>query len=148
MASSFHWANTVKALAELNRLLTDSGTFAVLWNPRLTEKSKVESAVQSLLTEKYGVKSRMSSGRSGITNNLREILEDCGYFQSIVYLDAVDIVYRSHEEYLGAWRSVNEIQAELGIKKFNEFIEEVKKILADFEQVEVHYLTRAWLAKK
>ena len=49
MASSFHWPNTEKALAEFDRVLSNKGVFCALWNPRLTEKSHCENEVQELL---------------------------------------------------------------------------------------------------
>ena len=71
-----------------------------------------------------------------------------GIFNSVKYVDAVDVVQRTHEEYIGAWRSVNDVQAQLGKEKFEEFIGDVKKIITKREFVEVHYLTRAWIASK
>ena len=148
MASSFHWADTNLALKEFDRILKDDGVFAALWNPRLTERSPSESKIQTLLTEKYSLKSRVSSGLSGITSNLREILSESGVFKSVLYVDAVDVVKRTHQEYLGAWRSVNDIQVELGAEKFSEFLGDLEKIIRNFPNVEVHYLTRAWIASK
>ena len=52
---------------------------------------------------------------------------------------------RTHEEYIGAWRSVNDVQFQLGKEKFEEFIGDVEKIITKREFVEVHYLTRAWI---
>ena len=111
MASSFHWPKTSVALEEFDRILCPNGVFCALWNPRLTERSASESEIQELLTEKYNVVSRVSSGLSGITSELREILTKCGIFRSVTYVDAVDVVQRSHGEYIGAWRSVNDVQA-------------------------------------
>jgi len=148
MASSFHWAKHKIALREFDRVLNDNGVFTAIWNPRLTERSEVEKRVQSLLSEKYKIMERVSSGRSGITEKLREILLESGYFKNIFYIDAIDVVRRSHEEYLGAWRSVNDIQAQLGSEKFNSFIKDVENIINDHKEVDVHYLTRAWVAKK
>ena len=148
MASSFHWPDTQLALNEFDRALSDKGVFCALWNPRLTEKSASESEVQELLTTKFKVASRVSSGLSGITQELREILKSSGIFNSVVYVDAVDVVQRTHEEYIGAWRSVNDIQAQLGGEKFEEFICDVEKIIKKREFVEVHYLTRAWIASR
>ena len=148
MASSFHWPNTEKALAEFDRVLSNKGVFCALWNPRLTEKSDCENEVQELLATKYKIASRVSSGLSGITQELREILTDSGIFNSVIYVDAVDIVHRTHEEYIGAWRSVNDVQAQLGEKNFKEFIDDVEKIISKHKTVEVHYLTRAWIACK
>ena len=148
MASSFHWPNTEKALQEFDRILSDKGIFCALWNPRLTDKSVSESEVQELLATKFKVASRVSSGLSGITQELRKTLTGSGIFNSVMYVDAVDIVYRTHDEYIGAWRSVNDVQAQLGTDNFKEFIKDVEKIISKWESVEVHYLTRAWIACK
>ena len=148
MASSFHWPNTHDALKEFDRILNDKGIFAALWNPRLTERSESESKVQDLLSNKYKLKSRVSSGMSGITENLRDILLESGIFRSVLYIDSIDIVKRTHEEYMGAWRSVNDIQVALGKDKFAEFLNDVEGIIKNYPYVEVHYLTRGWIAAK
>ena len=148
MASSFHWTNTQLALKGFDRALSEKGVFCALWNPRLTEKSVSENEVQELLSTKFKVSSRVSSGLSGITKELKEILTSSGIFNSVKYVDAVDVVNRTHEEYIGAWRSVNDVQFQLGKEKFEEFIGDVEKIITKREFVEVHYLTRAWIASK
>ena len=66
----------------------------------------------------------------------------------MTYVDAIDVVKRSHEEYIGAWRSVNDIQAQLGKEKFSQFLCDVEEIINKRSYVEVHYLTRAWIAQK
>lgn len=146
MASSFHWPDTSTALKEFDRVLNRTGAFVALWNPRLTERSASEDRIQKLLTGKYGLKARVSSGRSGITERLHDILSGCGYFSSVVYLEAIDVVFRKPEHYIGAWRSVNDIRSELGEAKFAEFIEDVENVVGGLDAVEVHYQTRAWLA--
>ena len=148
MASCFHWPKTTEALKEIGRILGSDGIFSAIWNPRLTDRSVVESKVQALLSEEYQITSRVSSGLSGITSELREILTGCEIFRSVVYADAVDVVHRSHEEYIGAWRSVNDVQSQLGKDKFSRFIDDVAKIITEYPTVEVHYLTRAWIARK
>ena len=148
MASSFHWPKTSDAIKEFNRILRPGGVFSALWNPRLTERSVIESEVQELLTKKYNIFNRVSSGLSGITSNLRETLEACGVFRSVFYVDAIDVVLRSQEQYLGAWRSVNDIQSQLGPKEFSKFIDDVGSIISKEPYVEVYYLTRAWIAIK
>ena len=79
---------------------------------------------------------------------MHSILTDCGFFRSVDYVDAVDVMQRSHEEYIGAWRSVNDIQAQLGKYNFEKFIKDVEKIISKYSYVEVHYLTRGWITKK
>ena len=49
---------------------------------------------------------------------------------------------------MGAWRSVNDIQAQLGKEKFSQFLSDVEEIINKRSYVEVHYLTRAWVAQK
>ena len=148
MASAFHWPDTSLSLKEFDRILSSQGVFAALWNPRLTHKSVSENKVQELLSKKYNVNTRVSSGLSGITCELRDILTQSGIFRSIFYVDAVDVVKRSYEEYIGAWRSVNDIQSQLGKEKFTEFLNDVNDIIQKLPFVEVHYLTRAWIGIK
>lgn len=148
MASSFHWPETEKALVEFDRILKSNGIFAAVWNPRLTARSDIESQVQNILFTKYGIKSRISSGLSGITKNLRDLLSESKIFRSVLYVDGIDVVQRTHDQYIGAWRSVNDIQVQLGKEEFSEFLEDVKEIIYEYPYVEVHYLTRAWIAQK
>ena len=84
----------------------------------------------------------------GITQELHQLLRDCGIFRSVEYADAVDVVRRSAVEYIGAWRSVNDVQAQLGKYAFERFIEDVERIVSEYSYVEVHYLTRVWIAQK
>lgn len=148
MASSFHWTQPEDALREFDRILSPEGIFSALWNPRLTEHSSIENEVQKLLENKYGICSRMSSGLSGITSELNQLLRDSGVFKSVVYAEATNVVQRTREQYLGAWRSVNDIQAQLGQMKFSNFIKDIESIIGTSTNVEVHYLTRAWIAQK
>ncbi len=145
MASSFHWPDTDKALLEFNRISKPNGKFVAIWNPRLTEKSPVEQEVQKTLIDKYGIQSRVSSGLSGITINLKETLLKSGYFKSVVYIESEDFVNRTREEYVGAWRSVNDIQSQLGEKNFGMFLDDVNNIVSNFASIPVCYLTRAWV---
>lgn len=148
MASSFHWPNTDLALNEFNRILKPSGIFVALWNPRITELSETESVIDNILTNEYSVKSRVSSGRSGITLNLTNILKSSNFFSEISYLETTNKVFVSPERYIGAWRSVNDIRSQLGEEQFAKFISKISNIVKNMEHVEVHYMTRAWVARK
>jgi len=147
MASSFHWTNSKLALHEFNRVLTPSGIFVALWNPRITELSKIESLIDDILTNEYSVKSRVSSGRSGITTDLTSILKNSNFFSDVSYIEIINKVYVSPKRYIGAWRSVNDIRSQLGEENFKKFITQVSNIVSNLEHIEVHYMTRAWISK-
>ncbi len=148
MASSFHWPNTQQALAEFNRVLAVGGVFAAVWNPRLTERSESESEIDRLLETNFGVRTRVSSGRSDFANGLEKTLRDSGHFCSTGYLESVEVKKVGVEDYIGAWTSVNDIQSQLGPIKFQQFIEDITRLLAGHEFIDVHYLTRCWMAQK
>ncbi len=148
MASSFHWPNTEEALREFDRVLVSRGIFAALWNPRITEKSDTEARIDRLLETEFGVKTRVSSGRSAFANGLEERLMDSGIFEAVSYMHSLDIKKVKALDYIGAWTSVNDIQSQLGVGAFQEFIVQITEILRDVDYVDVHYLTRCWIARK
>jgi ubiquinone/menaquinone biosynthesis C-methylase UbiE len=148
MASSFHWPNTQQALREFDRVLAPKGVFAALWNPRITERSEVESSIDRLLESEYGVSTRVSSGRSVFANELEETLRESGLFGEVSYMHSLDVKRVKTSDYIGAWTSVNDIQSQLGAERFREFILQITEMLENVEDVDVHYLTRCWIAKK
>lgn len=147
MASSFHWADFNQATREFHRILRPGGRFTALWNPRLIEANpllvKIESHLESL---RPGMK-RVSSGRSGITSTLTERLEESQFFCDVVYIEGRHIIDMSVDRYLGAWRSVNDLQAQLGANKFSDFISYVEACVAGLSSIKATYLTRAWSAR-
>ena len=54
----------------------------------------------------------------------------------------------SHERYLGAWRSVNDIQAQAGPEKFEVLLRQIGEKIASLSEVVVPYKTRAWTVRK
>lgn len=148
MASAFHWPNTKNALHEFNRILKPDGIFAALWNPRITELSDVETVVNRLLIDKYKITSRISSGRSGIAENMTKVLQESNYFKNIVYCESLDKVQISPTQYIGAWGSVNDVRSQLGEENFIHFISDLREILKTNYEVPVYYLTRCWIAYK
>lgn len=146
MASSFHWVDFETGVSEFHRILRSDGRFTALWNPRLVEANPILMEIEVHLQKIAPNIKRVSSGRSGITENLTERLESSKLFSDIVYLEGKHTIKMSKERYLGAWRSVNDIQAQLGPDRFREFILFVEKKIADLAMIEATYLTRAWSA--
>jgi ubiquinone/menaquinone biosynthesis C-methylase UbiE len=148
MASSFHWVDFHKGIEEFIRVLRPGGCFVALWNPRLIEVNPVLVDIENQLnTLKNGIK-RVSSGRSGITDTLAVQLETTRKFESVTYLESRHSIAQSPEHYLGVWRSVNDLQVQLGAQKFAEFLAWVEKRIAGMTVIEATYLTRAWVARR
>lgn len=148
MASSFHWADFAQATKEFHRILRKNGRFVALWNPRYIDNNPLLVEIENYLSHLKGDIKRVSSGLSGITENLTQMLNDCDLFDDVVYIEARHTILLSPERYIGAWLSVNDLQAQLGKILFDKFIKYVEAKVSPLEYVEAEYLTRAWSAKK
>lgn len=149
MASSFHWVDFDKGMAEFSRVLRPNGCFVALWNPRFIETNPLLVEIEAhLATLKGGEIKRVSSGRSEFTETLTERLENCGRFSEVVYLETKHTIPFTPERYMGAWRSVNDLRVQLGAEKFSQFLTWVEQRIAGISIIEATYLTRAWVARK
>ena len=148
MASSFHWADFNAALKEFHRVLVPNGLFTAIWNPRLIEVNPILLEIENHLKKLKPNLNRVSSGRSGITENLTEKLNDSIYFKDVIYVEGRHIIKMDQERYLGAWNSVNDLQVQLGESIFKAFIEFIKKKIENIEIIEATYLTRSWTVRK
>jgi SAM-dependent methyltransferase len=148
MASSFHWVDTERGLSEFHRLLRPDGRFVALWNPRLIEANpllvEIERALQAIGPEIE----RRSSGRSGLTDRLSDILSQHRLFDDLVYAECRHTVRQTPAEYLGVWRSVNDVQVQLGPERWQRFLGEVERLIAGQDSIETTYLTRLWTVRR
>ncbi len=149
MASSFHWVDFNKTLKEFYRILRPAGRFTALWNPRLIESNplliEIENYLKSILPPNF---KRISSGRSGITNLLRDNLEKSNLFEDIIYIEGTHTIEMSKKRYLGVWNSVNDIRFQVGEEKFSRFIKFIKEKIKNIEIIKAEYQTRSWTALK
>ena len=148
MASSLHWADFDKACEEFCRILRPDGVFAALWNPRLIEANPLLVEIEAELNRLKPDLRRVSSGRSGITERLTEMMTAKPYFTDVLYLEGRHCVQQTPEQYLGAWRSVNDLQVQLGTELFQKFLDFAEKRTASLEAIETTYLTRAWAVRR
>lgn len=148
MASSFHWADTQVALNEFLRALKPGGVFVAIWNPRALERNKLLKELEDKLYVDFGLKKRVSSGASGITAQLTDILNAHSGFRQTLYMEAEEVTRMTKARYMGIWRSVNDVRAQLGEKKFGEFLSICEKSLDTIPELDVTYRTRAWVAIK
>jgi ubiquinone/menaquinone biosynthesis C-methylase UbiE len=148
MASSLHWADFDKACGEFHRVLRPGGVFAALWNPRFIEANPLLVEIEAQIARlKPGIQ-RVSSGRSGITERLTDMLSAKPQFGEVLYLEGRHSLLQTPEQYVGAWRSVNDLQVQLGPEVFRDFLDFAEKRIAGVTAIETIYVTRAWLARR
>jgi SAM-dependent methyltransferase len=149
MASSFHWVDFDKGIAEFDRVLRPHGCFVALWNPRFIEENPLLVEIEAHLATLKGEEiKRVSSGRSDFTETLTMRLEDCGRFADVAYIESKHTIPFSPERYMGAWRSVNDLRVQLGAEKFSQFLKWVEQRIEGISVINATYLTRAWVACK
>jgi ubiquinone/menaquinone biosynthesis C-methylase UbiE len=148
MASSFHWADFDKACDEFRRILRPGGFFVALWNPRLIETNPLLVEIEAEANRLKPDIRRVSSGRSGLTERLTEMLWAKPHFADVLYVEGRHTAKQTQEQYLGAWRSVNDLQVQLGPDLFEKFLTFVEAKIAGHAAIETTYLTRAWIARR
>jgi len=148
MASSFHWADFDRACAEFHRVLRPGGVFAALWNPRFIEANPLLVEIEAQIEKLKPDIRRVSSGRSGLTERLTDLLSAKTLFKDVLYLEGRHTNSQTPAQYLGAWRSVNDLQVQLGPDLFQKFLNYVTERTAHLDVIETTYLTRAWAARR
>lgn len=148
IASALHWTELSAALDEVGRLLEGGGWFSALWNTRLLEVSPLLLGIEQTLEELCDGRPRVSSGRGGVTEGLTQTLWSTPWVEDVVTVEGRHVEVMTKERYLGLWRSVNDVQVQLGARRFERFMDLVAARLEDVAQVEATYLTRAWSARR
>jgi ubiquinone/menaquinone biosynthesis C-methylase UbiE len=148
MASSFHWADFEKTCEEFQRILRPGGAFCALWNPRLIEANPLLVEIEAQIAQLKPGLQRVSSGRAGVTEKLTDLLSGKPQFADVLYLEGRHSQRQTPEQYMGAWRSVNDLQVQLGPELFRQFVDQTERRIAGLEFIETTYLTRAWLARR
>ncbi len=149
MASSFHWVNFEAGCTEFQRVLRPGGWFVALWNPRLIEANPLLVEIEGEIARlKPGIQ-RVSSGRSGLTERLTEMLQGSPGFDDVLYLEGRHTARQTPDQYLGAWRSVNDLQVQLGSELFHRFLDFIARRIDGLDAIETTYLdARAWTARR
>ena len=148
MASSFHWTDFDKACAEFQRMLRPGGRFVALWNPRMIELNPLLVEIEAEITRLNPAVKRVSSGRSGLPDRLTGMLWAKAGFDDVVYLEGRHTAKQTPAQYMGAWRSVNDLRVQLGADLFDQFLQFVEQKTGHLSAIETTYLTRAWAARR
>ncbi|MEZ0373060.1 MAG: class I SAM-dependent methyltransferase [Candidatus Sericytochromatia bacterium] len=144
MGSSFHWTDQPKALAEFQRILRPGGFFTAVWNPRNLEQSELHQRIEAQVHQMAPNIERVSSGSRQYTQHLESTLLDGNFFTNLIFIEAPHEVHMSLERFLGAWRSVNDIQAQAGPEVFEKILHWIETEVQDLDKIVVPYKTRAW----
>jgi ubiquinone/menaquinone biosynthesis C-methylase UbiE len=144
MGSSFHWTDYKQALKEFHRILKPKGFFTAIWNPRDIERSEREQRIERKIKEIVPDLSRVSSGAKSYTLDLETKLLSTEYFEDLIFVEAPHEEIKPVESYLGAWRSVNDIQAQAGPERFERILNMIEHEIKGNVLVSVPYRSRSW----
>lgn len=148
MASAFHWTDAPKALAEFHRILRPGGMLTLLWNPRDIARDRLQSDIEAKIAAIAPHIRRRSSGSAAYTETLEDTLLASRLFGDLVFMEGPHVERMSAERHLGAWRSVNDIQAQAGAEGWAQILSAIEGLLAGQDEIEVLYRTRAWTVRK
>ncbi len=147
MASSFHWVDTEAGLREFRRILKPGGYFTALWNPRNIEGHAFHEEIEQMIYNMVPDLKRRSFGSKEHIENMNAVLTSTEDFTDVLFMEAPYTINRTPEEYIGAWRSVNDIQAQAGPEKFEKIIDMISDRIKHMTFIPVPYIVRAWTAK-
>lgn len=148
MASSFHWPDFDRAVAEFARILKPGGLFMALWNTRRYESNPLLMRIEDHLKALMPDIKRVSSGRSAFCDDLSDRLGACGAFADVLYLEGRHTELQTPEHYIGLWQSVNDVRVQAGEERFAMFIKYIEEQTAGHEHIAAEYTTRAWVARR
>lgn len=146
MASSFHWVETEVGLREFKRVLKTGGHFTALWNPRNIEGNELHEAIERIIYDIAPNIKRKSSGGKKHVDDMYQTLISTHDFTDVLFMETPYTMKRTKEEYIGAWRSVNDIQVQAGPGKFEKIITGISDYIDHLDFISVPYLVRAWTA--
>ena len=144
MGSSFHWTDTKKALEEFHRILKPGGYFTAIWNPRNISGHELHEKIEKMIELEVPELKRVSSGSKNNIGNIEERLLSTHFFSELFFVEADYEVVMSKERYIGAWKSVNDIQVQAGPERFDRILKNIEEIISPYSEIVVPYKSRAW----
>lgn len=147
MASSFHWTDPKKSLPEFARVLNGGGYFTAIWNPRHIIKGSVFYEIEEEIKNIIPELNRVSSGTQNV-KKWEEILVSTGDFKDCFFMECDYFELMDKERYLGAWHSVNDIQAQAGKERWKEILKMIENKISSMDMIKIPYKIRAWTVKK
>jgi SAM-dependent methyltransferase len=144
-AQAFHWADPVRALPEIRRILKRGRLFTVLWNNRANRDSEIlgwtEAAIRRLVPD---------FDEAYRNRDWPTILESTGDFVFVNARMVQHIVPMSKERYLELWRSHNRLNTIAGPERFQQLLMEIENYLAtrNVAEIQVPYRCETWPVRR
>lgn len=123
------------------------GYFSIIYNPRHIVKGSLFDEIELEIKDIIGELTRVSSGSQNV-KNWEQILLSTGDFTDCFFMECDYTEVWSKERYLGAWHSVNDIQAQAGAAKWQKILQMIESKIKDLDELVIPYKIRAWTARK
>ncbi len=148
VGSAFHWINLEAGLKEAHRILKPNGIFTILWNPRDLERSSLQKKIDLKIKDFIPNLQRVSSGGKGYSEDWFAKLVSTGHFQNVVFMEGKEEVSMTKDQYMGLWRSVNDIQSQAGEETWEKILDFIEEEISTSSQIVSPYATRAWTCRR
>jgi ubiquinone/menaquinone biosynthesis C-methylase UbiE len=143
-AQAFHWADPLRALPELRRILQRPGWLTVLWNNRDNDRSEL------LMWTNQAIQRYVPGFDQSYRNrDWARILVSTGDFTAVVQHSVAHVVRMSRERYLDLWCSNNQLAEAAGKARLSAFLDELTRHLdhSPGELFEIPYRCEAWTVR-
>jgi len=147
MGSSFNTTDRLSTLKEASRILKDRGYFSCMWNNRDIENDPVQKRIEEIILEVIP-KYERGIRREGQA----DYILFSKLFNDVHYIEKTQLVSRTLDEYINAWKSVKnkfwDLHTDDGIRRFEKIIEKIKIEFGENVVFKMNYITKIWTARK
>jgi ubiquinone/menaquinone biosynthesis C-methylase UbiE len=147
MGSSFNVTDRKKTLIEASRVLKNKGFFSCMWNNRDIKNDPTQNKIEKIIEEiipnyQRGVR-REGQADFILFNKM---------FNDVHYIEKDQIVKKSLDDYIKAWKSVKNSYWDFNTRKgqntFNKIIKRIKSEFGQTPEITIKYTTKIWTAQK
>ena len=144
-ALAFHWADPVRALPEIRRVLQPGCLFTVSWNNRAKPADSTVSWTDAAIRRHVPEFDEAYRNRPW-----KEILESTGDFTFVIQRTISHTIPLSRERFLQLWKSHNRLNTIAGPIRFAAFFQDLSEYLEQhsIDQINVRYDCESWSARR